>query len=346
MNAILKYPGSKWTLAERIVREMPTHKFYLEPFFGSGAVFFNKEPAEYETINDLDGNVVNFFRVCREYPDELARAVNLTPFAREEFFSIQERAAGQNIQLTGDTVEDARRFLVRCCQGFGSKLADRVGWKNTKQPAGPNNAAIWSRIPFTIYEAAERLKNAQIENTDAVQLIKACNNPDCLIYADPPYLGDTRGRKRLYRVEMLTTAAHIELLDALLDHKGPVILSGYDHQLYNDKLRKWRKVVYAGRSNSGAARNARPTSRRRTTDSPERGSLRGGVLFSVTRRILGGRRATRDRRRGSRKLRRRASGPGPWWLCSFRHGRIHSLFISTSITRRKFALSRAASVSG
>ena len=224
MNAILKYPGSKWTLAERIVREMPPHKFYLEPFFGSGAVFFNKDPAEYETINDLDGNVVNFFRVCRENPDELARAVNLTPFAREEFSSIQERAAGQNIQLTGDAVEDARRFLVRCCQGFGSKLADRVGWKNTKQPAGPNNAAIWSRIPFTIYEAAERLKNAQIENTDAVQLIKACNNPDCLIYADPPYLGDTRGRKRLYRIEMLTTAAHVELLDALLDHKGPVIL--------------------------------------------------------------------------------------------------------------------------
>ena len=98
------------------------------------------------------------------------------------------------------------------------------------------------------------MKNAQIENTDAVQLIRACNNPDCLIYADPPYLGDTRGRKRLYRVEMMTTAAHIELMDALLDHKGPVILSGYDHQLYNDKLRKWRRVMYTGRSNSGAAR--------------------------------------------------------------------------------------------
>ena len=64
----------------------------------------------------------------------------------------------------------------------------------------------------------------------------------------------------------------------------------------------------------------------------------GGVLFSVTRRILGGRRATQDRRRGSRKPQRRASSPGPWWLCSFRPGQIRSLFISTSITRRKFAL--------
>ncbi len=118
VRAILKYPGSKWTLAERIVGQMPPHKFYLEPYFGSGAVFFNKEPSDYETINDLDGNVVNFFRVCRDRPDELARAVNLTPFAREEFISIQEKAAGEEIQLTGDAVEDARRFLVRCYQGF------------------------------------------------------------------------------------------------------------------------------------------------------------------------------------------------------------------------------------
>jgi DNA adenine methylase len=272
VNAILKYPGSKWTLAERIVREMPPHKFYLEPFFGSGAVFFNKDPAEYETINDLDGDVVNFFRVCREHPDELARAVNLTPFAREEFLSIQERAAGEDIQLTGDSVEDARRFLVRCCQGFGSKLADRVGWKNTKQPAGPNNAAIWSRIPFTIYEAAERLKNAQIENTDAVQLIRACNNPDCLIYADPPYLCETRKRKRIYRVEMLTTAAHIELLDALLAHEGPVILSGYDHQGLP------RYVL--GHTQSGDWINVSRDLLRLIIESASGGQLRGQLIYT------------------------------------------------------------------
>ena len=109
----MKYPGSKWTLAEWIVGNMPEHKFYLEPFFGSGAVFFNKAPSEYETINDIDGLVVNFFKACRDYPDDLARAVNLTPFSREEFFTIQESAAGEEIQLTGDCIEDARRFLVR-----------------------------------------------------------------------------------------------------------------------------------------------------------------------------------------------------------------------------------------
>lgn len=254
MQAVMKYPGSKWTLAEWIVGNMPPHKFYLEPYFGSGAVFFNKEPSEYETINDLDGLVVNFFKVCRDWPDELARAVNLTPFSREEYLSIQEAAAGKEIQLTGDHVEDARRFMVRCCQGFGSKLADRVGWKNTKQPAGPNNAAIWSKIPYSIREAAERLKNAQIEKTDAVQLIRAYNSPDCLIYADPPYLGDTRKRKRMYRLEMMDAERHIELLEALLLHKGPVILSGYENKLYDEKLSGWRKETHIGRSNSGGQR--------------------------------------------------------------------------------------------
>lgn len=254
MRPVLKYPGAKWSLAEWIVGNMPPHKFYLEPFFGSGAVFFNKEPSAYETINDIDGLVVNFFKACRDHPEELARAVSLTPFSREEFLSIQEEAAGENIQLTGDEVEDARRFLVRCSQGFGSKLADRVGWKNSKRPTGPNNAALWSKLPETIIEAAGRLKMAQIEQADAIQLIKDYNDPDCLIYADPPYLGETRGKKRIYKAEMMDEKAHIALLEALMAHRGPVILSGYDNHLYNEHLQGWRKETHAARANCGLAR--------------------------------------------------------------------------------------------
>lgn len=253
MKASIKYPGAKWSYAQWITSLLPPHRFYLEPFFGSGAVFFNKAPAAYETINDLDGQVVNFFRVCRENPDALAQAIALTPFSRQEMLSIQEKRAGEEIALTGDAIEDARRFAVRCCQGFGSKLSDRVGWKNTKHPNGPRNPRIWSGVPETILEMAGRLKNAQIEQTDAVKLIKACNDTNCLVYADPPYPASTR-RSRMYRMEMMTDDEHERLLRALLDHRGPVVLSGYDNPLYNDMLQGWYKDQRMGHNNSGAAR--------------------------------------------------------------------------------------------
>lgn len=253
MIAPFKYPGAKWSYGNWITSFFPEHRFYLEPFFGSGAVFFNKEPCRYETINDSDGMVVNFFKVCREYPDELAQAINLTPYSRDEFMQIQESKGGEDFPQSGNPVEDARRFCVRCHQGFGSKLADRVGWKNTKSADGPVVPKLWGKLPENIFLVAERLKNAQIENTDAVELIKACNHSNCLIYADPPYLGECR-RGRMYRKEMMNREEHDRLLNALLVHNGPVILSGYDNDLYNKKLAGWHKEKKDGRSNSAQKR--------------------------------------------------------------------------------------------
>ncbi len=254
MRCVLKYPGSKWSYTDWIVSQFPAHNVYLEPYFGSGACFFSKHPARYETVNDVDGLVVNFFRAVRDFPDQLARAINLTPFSRQEYREIEENHAGEEIQLTGDCVEDARRFAVRCFQGFGSKLADRCGWKNSKQSAGPINPAVWGNVPASVLAAAQRLKNAQIENADALELIRAYNADDCLIYADPPYLGETRNNKRIYRAEMMGEQAHVQLLEALLSHKGPVVLSGYDSDLYNNYLASWNKAERPGRANSGAER--------------------------------------------------------------------------------------------
>lgn len=84
-NAILKYPGGKWRIGDWIISHFPEHKIYVEPFFGSGACFFKKQPSYIETINDLNGDIVNLFRVCREHPDELAKLINMTPYSREEF---------------------------------------------------------------------------------------------------------------------------------------------------------------------------------------------------------------------------------------------------------------------
>ena len=256
MNAILKYPGSKWTAAKWIISHFPPHKVYLEPFFGSGAVFFRKDPAPYETINDIDGLVVNFFRACRDYPDELSRAVYFTPYARDEYKSVEENHGGENIQLTGDCVDDARRFAVRCFQSMGSKLSCRSGWKNfkcAKHASGAINPKTWSKLPESILHAAERLKQAQIENTDAVELIQKYTGANTLIYADPPYLQSTRKSGKIYRHEMLSSYEHETLLRALLNHRGYVVLSGYENDLYNDMLTGWHKSQRPSRNMVGDA---------------------------------------------------------------------------------------------
>lgn len=232
---------------------MPPHKAYLEPYFGSGAVFFSKEPAQHETINDLDGMVVNFFRVCRDQPDQLAEALYFTPYAREEYMSVLEECRGAAISLTDDPVENARRFAVRCNQSFGARLDGRSGWSVKYITRGRNPEKSWAKTPELVYRTANRLRHAQIEQTDAVDIIRRCNNADCLIYADPPYLGSTRSGD-MYRCEMTGDAEHLRLLEALVDHRGPVLLSGYDNDLYNETLTGWSKATMRGHANTAETR--------------------------------------------------------------------------------------------
>ena len=126
MKAILKYPGSKWRIADEIVKRIPEHHSYLEPFFGSGAVFFNKESSAIETINDLDNEIPNLFRCIRDDPEKLAARVTLTPYSRYEY----ENAYGG---VPADEYDQAMQFLIRCWQGYGYRVNGKVGWKNDVQ---------------------------------------------------------------------------------------------------------------------------------------------------------------------------------------------------------------------
>ena len=229
MKSILKYPGAKWRIADWIISHFPPHKVYLEPFFGSGACFFNKVPAYIETINDLDGDIVNLFKVCREHPQELAQLINLTPFARDEFQNCYERS--------DNPIEQARRTIVRYHQSFGTSNSSKNSWKNVQQSGGPRCATMWNDLPEIIMEVCNRLKAAQIENMDALTLISRYDKVDTLIYCDPPYLRDIR-KKNIYACEM-SDNKHIELLSVLKQSKSKIILSGYDNELYNSELEGW-----------------------------------------------------------------------------------------------------------
>ena len=234
MNSLLNYPGAKWGMAKKIVSLMPAHRSYLEPFFGSGAVLFSKPMSTIETINDLDGDITNFFKVLREQPDRLAEAVSRTPYARDVFDDAHENHGT-------DDFDRAYRLAIRSKMGHGFKTRQKTGFKI--DIAGRERAYCvrnWNRLPADLVEAAKRLKEVQIENRPALDLIRRFNRDNVLIYADPPYLMETRCCEQ-YRYEM-SEQDHLDLLDALRQHKGAVILSGYPSEMYDRELKGWRRV--------------------------------------------------------------------------------------------------------
>ncbi len=233
-SAALRYPGSKWSWATIITSHFGAHYHYVEPYFGSGAVFFTKDVSPHELINDTNHLVVNFFRVLRDSTEELQFALEATPWSREEYT--------HSHVLTGNELEDARRFVVRIWQAHASDLAKKTGWKNrgSKQRAR-GMSQRWLRVPAELAELAERLKDAEIESRPAVDVMKRFATRDTLIYADPPYLPETR-TQTMYAQEM-TREDHVEMLHVLAAHPGPVVLSGYDNALYDQQLPDWRKAM-------------------------------------------------------------------------------------------------------
>lgn len=238
MNAIIRYPGSKWGIANWIIGHFPSgyeKMVYLEPFVGSGAVFFNKQPGAVETINDLDGDIVNLFRVLREQPEELRRVLELTPYSREEY--------DRSFELIDDPVERARRYMVKTTQAIGAKMDGKCGWRNHKQMKIGGTACKWRGITEIIDAASARLLGSttnlvQIEHMDALRLIERYNSPEVLMYLDPPYVRSSRKSGSLYCHEM-DDAGQVELLELITKSRAKIIISGYRSGLYDQYLQGW-----------------------------------------------------------------------------------------------------------
>lgn len=248
MKPAYGYYGGKQRLAARIVQLMPEHDIYLEPFFGSGAVFFAKTPSRHEVINDLSDNVVTFLRVLRDRPDDLQRVCELTPHARTEYARADLR------DPTIDDLERARRFWVRVNQGFGRLVNDRTGWSLNPTKTTSTPATIANRVN-RYHALSRRLMTASIECCDAPELIERIATPTTLIYADPPYLDDTRATAANdYEIDMSTADEHCRLAETLNATSAKVILSGYPSPLYSRLYAGWRyQDIDATRWSSRAA---------------------------------------------------------------------------------------------
>jgi DNA adenine methylase len=241
--------GGKFSHLDWLLPLLPRCHHYCEPFAGSAAVLLNRAPSPVETYNDLDGEVVNFFRVLRDDGEALARAIGLTPFSREEF------ALACTLDSALPPVERARRFYVRARQvRTGLNQTASIGrWANCKNTSRSGMSGVISRWlggVEVLSEIAERLIRVQIENRPAIDVIRLYDSPTTLFYCDPPYAHETRGDAKAYRYEM-TDAEHDELATVLNSAKGKVAFSNYDCGLLNDLYPspKWRKVVSPPKTN-------------------------------------------------------------------------------------------------
>jgi DNA adenine methylase len=247
---VLGYYGSKARAAARIVSLLPDHDAYIEPFCGSLAVLLSKPPAgRFETVNDLDQDLMTFWRILRERPHDLERVCALTPHSRAEY------AACWPIVGEVDDLERARRVWVKLAQGRGGQLRP-TGWRYHEQPHGRS-----SSMPRTLSgyvgrfaEVAERLSSVSLECRPALEIIERYGrNVDTLLYVDPPYLGSTRSRTA-YRHEMNKEAEHRELAGALRSCDAAVVLSGYHSPLYDELYDGWHVVefsAFTGQANGG-----------------------------------------------------------------------------------------------
>lgn len=250
MDKVLNYPGAKWSLAKKFIPYIPKHHSYLEPFFGSGAVFFSKEPSRIETINDLDSNVTNLFDCIREDPEHLAAIVAATPYSREMYDRSFDAVKDDSL----DKCQRAAAFLTLCWQTHGFRVNQyRPGWKNDVQGRERMYALWdWYKLPESIITVAERLRQVQIENRPALEVIRRFDRENVFMYLDPPYVLETRHGKQ-YAFEM-SDADHAKLLEAIYGTRAKVMISGYENALYEEYLAGWRKVVFPSKTAYGAKR--------------------------------------------------------------------------------------------
>lgn len=234
--------GGKFSHLDWLLPLLPDCLHYCEPFAGSGAVLLNREPSPVETYNDIDGEVVNFFKVLREQKEILVEQIALTPFSREEF------AIACELDPNVSSLERARRFYVRARQvRTGLAQTASVGrWANCKNTSRSGMSGVVSRWLGGVEQLefiAERLLRVQIENRPATEVIQLYDNPETLFYCDPPYIHETRGDTNSYGFEM-DDNHHRELAIVLNSIQGKAAVSNYECELMEELYpsSKWKKV--------------------------------------------------------------------------------------------------------
>ena len=228
------YYGGKQKQLKWLLPLLPKCDHYIEPFCGAASVLFNREISPAETINDTNGDIVNFFKVLRDDGDELIRRLELTPYARDEFVMA--------LEPTVDAIEQARKFYIKVRQSFGGLINNltegRWGYDIKKSAFLPKRIV---NAVDKLYAIANRLRLVQIENRPALDILKRYDHTNTLFYCDPPYTERGKGGNNVYACNEITNDDHRQLAEVLHNCKGKVAISGYSCALYNELYHDWHR---------------------------------------------------------------------------------------------------------
>lgn len=241
---VLRYHGGKWLLAPWVIANMPAHKVYVEPFGGGANVLLRKDRGSAECYNDLDGTIVEIFRVLQdaEKSERLRRRLEFTLYSRSEY--------ELSYESTLDDVESACRTIVKSFMGFGSDAATRkwsAGFSTRLSMGRMFPSSMWANWPQCVPDFVDRLRDVVIENRKATEVMLRLDGPDSMFYVDPPYVSSTRsslagkGCGHGYRHEM-NDEDHRELAVVLSELQGMVMLSGYKSALYSELYGDWKRL--------------------------------------------------------------------------------------------------------
>jgi DNA adenine methylase len=233
--------GGKFSHLDFILPQIPLDaRHFCDVYGGSAAVLINLPPFPVETYNDIDSELVNFFRVLRDQEAELIRSIALTPFSREELAN----CCKPEPDLT--TVERARRFFIRARQtrtGL-AQTSSEGRWAHcvlTSRAGMAGAVSRWLGSVEGLPEIVQRLQRVQIENAPAIEVIQRFDTDQTIFYLDPPYVHSSRGDSKAYGFEM-SDEDHRELAETLNNLRGRAVLSGYKSELYDEIFGAWERV--------------------------------------------------------------------------------------------------------
>ncbi len=265
LAAPLKFHGGKAYLVNKLHELMPKTgiKHRVETHGGGARWTLSLDPEGFsEVINDIDGDVSNFWETIRDENkfSQFKRMCEATPFSQVEWDDSEPMLDSfESDDFTSNPCGRAWAFFVHCRQSMAGRMKSFSPLSRTRTRRGMNEqASSWLTAIEGLQGVHERLKRVVVLSQDACKVIQQQDGPETLFYCDPPYYPSCRTAKSVYQHEM-TPDQHIELLATLEAMQGRFMLSGYRHAVYDEfaKSCNWRRVDFSLPNNAASGKSKR-----------------------------------------------------------------------------------------